>query len=285
MWNRRAGLLCLAMVGSAWAETASAVIKQPVVNLFSKPTSDSDVISQAIYGWNVQVLEEQPSWLKVRTADDYSGWVEASSATKRDVYAVSGSVATIKGLFASVYRETSITKHQPLLTVPFEARLEVLAEPETEERRWIKVRLPDLREAWIQRGDVTLESTRMTSEEMLTFSRRFLGLPYLWGGTSTFGFDCSGFTQMLLRQTGVSVPRDAQPQAEWSGVAAVSKDELRAGDLLYFGTSNKKITHTGVYIGNDEFIHATAYKTPVIQISKLSDPHWSELLVGSRRVK
>ena len=66
-------------------------------------------------------------------------------------------VATVGSLFGSVYRETSITKRQPLFTLPFEARLEVVEEPEAEERRWIKVRLPDMREAWIQRGDITLD--------------------------------------------------------------------------------------------------------------------------------
>jgi cell wall-associated NlpC family hydrolase len=269
----------------AAAEGSPAVIRQPVANLFSNPTHDASVVSQAILGWNVEVLEEQPAWLKVRTHDNYTGWMEASAAVKRDVYAVSGPVASVKSLFASVYRETSITKHQPVVTLPFEARLEVMAEPDTDARRWVQVRLPDMREGWIQRGDVTLEKSRMSREEMLMFSRRFLGLPYLWGGTSAFGYDCSGFTQMLLRQTGVSLPRDAQPQAEWDGVQAVAKNELQPGDLLYFGSSEQKITHTGLFIGDQQFIHATAHVQPVVQISNLSDAHWTDLLVGARRVK
>jgi cell wall-associated NlpC family hydrolase len=272
------------MAVSALAQTSPAVIRQPVANLFSKPTTDADVVSQAIHGWNVHVLEEQPAWLKVRTPDDYTGWIEASSAIKRDVYAVSGAVATVKSLFASVYRETSITKHQPVLTLPFEARLEVMAEPDGESRRWIQVRLPDSREGWIQRGDVSLDAKSMSQEEMLMFSRRFLGLPYLWGGISTFGYDCSGFTQMLLRQTGVSLPRDAGPQARWSGVKPVLQEELQPGDLLYFGPSEQKITHTGMYIGNRQFIHATAHIQPVVQISNLSDEYWTKLLVATRRV-
>jgi cell wall-associated NlpC family hydrolase len=120
---------------------------------------------------------------------------------------------------------------------------------------------------------------------MVEFARRFLGLPYLWGGTSTFGYDCSGFTQMLERQRGIETPRDTQPQADWTGVVQISRDDLKPGDLLFFGRSDKKITHTGLYIGSDEFIHATAHVTPVIQISRLSDPHWTGLLVACRRVK
>ena len=273
------------MAPGAIAETNPAVINRPVVNMFANPTTDSNVVSQAIFGTNVQILEDQSAWLKIRTPDDYSGWIEASGAVKRDVYGVSGSVARIGSLFGSVYRETSITKHQPLFTLPFEARLEVMEEPEAEERRWLKVRLPDMREAWIQRGDITLDHKPVSREEMLMASKRFAGLPYLWGGTSTFGYDCSGFTQMLYRQTGVQMPRDAQPQADWSGVKSISQEELQPGDLLFFGSSDKKITHTGIYIGTDEFIHATAHTHPVIQVSKLSDPHWTKLLVATRRVK
>jgi cell wall-associated NlpC family hydrolase len=90
---------------------------------------------------------------------------------------------------------------------------------------------------------------------------------------------------MLLRQTGVSMPRDAQPQAEWSGVKPVLREELQPGDLLYFGSSETKITHTGMYIGNRQFIHATAHIQPVVQISNLFDEYWTKLLVATRRLK
>jgi cell wall-associated NlpC family hydrolase len=66
---------------------------------------------------------------------------------------------------------------------------------------------------------------------------------------------------------------------------ARQKDELQPGDLLYFGSSDKKITHTGMYLGDGRFIHATAHDVPVVQVSDLADPHWTPLLVASRRVK
>jgi gamma-D-glutamyl-L-lysine dipeptidyl-peptidase len=120
---------------------------------------------------------------------------------------------------------------------------------------------------------------------MLALSRKFLGLPYTWGGTSSFGYDCSGFAQMLERRRGVMMPRDAQPQAEWSGVKAVTRQELQPGDLLYFGSSEKRITHTGVYLGGGQFINATTYETPMVRIDNLDEPHWTRLLVAMRRVK
>jgi gamma-D-glutamyl-L-lysine dipeptidyl-peptidase len=275
------GMLLLFML----AMTTNGVVTRPVANMYSGPSAEKDVVSQAIYGTNIAVLEENGGWARIRTPDNYTGWMPAASFLSGAEYARKGRVARVSNLFANLYSETNITRHQPLLTVPFETRLEVVAEPDAEERRWIQVRLPDDRAAWIQRGDVALDSRLLSVPEMIEFARRFLGLPYLWGGTSTFGYDCSGFTQMLERQRGIETPRDAQPQADWTGVAQVSRGELKPGDLLFFGRSGKRITHTGIYIGGDEFIHATTHITPVIQVSRLSDPHWTELLVACRRVK
>jgi cell wall-associated NlpC family hydrolase len=118
---------------------------------------------------------------------------------------------------------------------------------------------------------------------MVVLGKRFLGLPYTWGGRSSFGYDCSGFVQMLMRQRGYYIPRDADVQAAWSGFAPVKRAELRAGDVLFFG-SEGKITHTGMYIGKGQFIHATTHDHPVIQISPLNR-YWIKLLVAQRRVK
>jgi len=194
-------------------------------------------------------------------------------------------VAQVEALFANLYRETNITKHQPVVTIPFEARLEVIGDPQGD-GRWIQVRLPDDRAAWIQAGDITLTPRNNAGiAELIEWSRRFLGLPYLWGGTSTYGYDCSGFTQMLCRRRGYSLPRDAGPQAQWVGAKMVEKTDLQPGDLLYFGSSAQHITHTGMYIGNGQFINATAYQHPIVQIDNLNEEHWTKLLVAATRIK
>jgi cell wall-associated NlpC family hydrolase len=90
---------------------------------------------------------------------------------------------------------------------------------------------------------------------------------------------------MLVRRRGILMPRDAQPQADWSGATPVERKDLTPGDLLYFGGSAKKITHTGVYLGDGKFIDATTWQTPMVRIDDLNDPHWSRLLVAMRRVK
>ncbi len=273
----------------AMATLGSGVVVKPVANMYSSPSEDVDVVSQAVYSAPVEILEEKRPWLKIRTADDYTGWTLSANvrvlAAGEKPYGSSGRVAEVQSLFAHLYREASVTKHQPLLTVPFEAKLEITAEPEADESRWLHARLPDGRQAWVQRGDIGFSPSKLSIPEMVEFAQRFLGLPYTWGGTSSYGYDCSGFTQMLCRRRGILMPRDAGPQAHWGGLKPVEKTELQAGDLLYFGSSTEKITHTGICIGGGRFIHATTSGRPMIQISKLDEARWTKLLVACRRPK
>jgi hypothetical protein len=277
-------LVAFLMVQGSTAPSASAVITVPVANMYARPNANADVVSQAIFGANAQIAGRRGAWLRIRTADSYTGWITASSALRRKPYAQDGSCIEVESLFANLYREADVTKHRPVLTVPFEARFEVLS-GRNDDPRWLPVRLPGGRKVWVQRGDVTSDPKPQTITDVIAFSRRFLGLPYLWGGTSTYGFDCSGFTQMLCRRRGVLIPRDASQQAAWPGMTAVTRDRLQPGDLLYFGASADKITHTGMYIGDGEFIDATPWQRPVIQIDLLDDEHWAPLFVAARRIQ
>ncbi len=264
-----------------------AVVVVPVLDMFSKPSADVDVVSQARYAMTVRVERIEGDWARIRTPHDgYPGWVRRGALrllAEGERYAETGRAAFVDSLRAHLYPEPSVTRRAPLLTVPYESLLEVVEEPEKDNRRWIRVRLPDGKEAWIQRGDVVFEPQPLPLGALIELSRRFLGLPYTWGGTTSFGFDCSGFTQMLVRRGGVLMPRDAQPQADWDGMLRITREELEPGDLLFFGPDEKKINHTGFYLGAGEFIHSTTNTKPVLQISRLEDEPWTRLLVACRR--
>jgi cell wall-associated NlpC family hydrolase len=281
--------MCLLLTAWGASVPKRAVVTRPYADMLSKPSPDADVVSQAICSTTVEVIQKKGKWTNVRTPDDYTGWVETKALRKLkgEEYPSTQKVAQVEALRAHVYREPSVTKHAPLVTVPFETRLEVLREGSGEEpdERWLEVRLPDKAAGWIQRGDITLDPRARSIGELVELSKRFLGLPYTWGGTSALGYDCSGFTQMLCRRGGVNIPRDAGPQAEWSGMLKVERGDLQPGDLLYFGAALDKITHTAFYLGGGEFIHATTSSHPVIQVSRLSDEPWTKLLVACRRWK
>lgn len=107
-----------------------------------------------------------------------------------------------------------------------------------------------------------------------------LNTPYKWGGTTTAGFDCSGFILHIFNQFNTELPRTSKTQAE-AGVE-VSKDELQAGDLVFFNTDGKGISHAGIYLGDGKFAHSSSSKG--VSISKLSDTYYSKRYVTARRV-
>ncbi|MDP1880577.1 MAG: SH3 domain-containing C40 family peptidase, partial [Parachlamydiaceae bacterium] len=161
----------------------------------------------------------------------------------------------------------------PIKTLPYGSKLEAL---DSTDLRWIKVSLPDGTEGYIQKGDVTPEQEILYKNDLVLFSQKFLGLPYTWGGRSSFGFDCSGFVQMLYSQIGINLLRDARQQVLDSRFCTICMDDHEPGDLIFFGRSEQQILHVGMYIGDGQFIHATSKECkPWIRISHLSDFEWS----------
>ncbi len=282
---------------SAVAKNGVHVVVVPVANMYSKPSEKSDVVSQAIYGSNVLLLQARGEWSKIQTSDHYKGWTPSRylrTVLTGNGYATDGPTVQVESLFANIYAETDVMKHKPVITVPFETKLEVATESTSPSSKagkseshegWVHIHLAGLTNAWIQSGDVTSDVKPLSIPESIELGKRFLGIPYLWGGRSSFGFDCSGFTQMLVRARGIEMPRDADVQAAWKGLTPVERADLQAGDLLFFGSSMKDISHTGMYIGEGEFIHDTTNGHPVVQISHLDDEPWTKLLVACRRVK
>lgn len=117
--------------------------------------------------------------------------------------------------------------------------------------------------------------------QVLKTAKDNLGVPYLWGGTSPAGFDCSGFTSYVLLKNGITVPRSAALQYD-SGIA-VSKSNLKPGDLVFFTTYKPGPSHVGIYLGNNQFIHASS-GAGKITISDLNNTYFAPRYIGARRI-
>src|SRR5579864_4432726 len=141
------------------------IVVVPVANLYSGPSDQSDVVSQAIYGSNVTLITARGEWSRIQTADRYKGWIPSRHLRliqNGTGYATSGVVVQVESLFANIYREPDVTRHKPVVTVPFETRLVVIpddSEPEGKKSAstakhdgWLQVRLPDKGSAWVQSG-------------------------------------------------------------------------------------------------------------------------------------
>jgi len=124
-----------------------------------------------------------------------------------------------------------------------------------------------------------------TSNDVENISKKYLGDPYVWGGnTPETGMDCSGYTKYVFNKVGINLPRTAYTQSRVG--KSVTKEELQKGDLLFFLTDKSRnipITHVGIYLGNDKFIHAASTKKGII-ISSLSKGYYAKVLKSARRV-
>jgi cell wall-associated NlpC family hydrolase len=271
--------------------TREAVVVVTVENMYSGPNDATDVVSQAVLGQTVAVLETWGAFVRVRTPDAYEGWLPARAALPyADAggprYARTGRVVEVTSLMANVYRDADVTTARPLLLAPLATRLEVRGDGPSE--RWLALRLPDGATGWIQRGDVkpvdpAAPARRGTPDEVVTIARRFLGVPYLWGGMTAHGLDCSGFVAQVYRANGVVLPRDADLQFEDPNAVAVERSALRPGDLVFFGEDAQHITHVGMSLGGTRFISATTYQTPMVREETLDDPYRASRFQGARR--
>jgi gamma-D-glutamyl-L-lysine dipeptidyl-peptidase len=250
------------------------IIIDPTVEMRKDPQSNSEVVSQALFSEEITILEEKGNWVKIATAiDGYEGWAKKQGIHSRNT-PYSGNVS-VNRLAAHVYG-TADTIYGPILTLPFESRLLCLNVAD-DDSRWLTVELPDGRQAFIQRGDVSQEIAKLEIAETPAFSHRFLGLPYTWGGRSSFGYDCSGFVQMLYRQMGILLPRDAKDQYLFSRFEDCPVSDLTLGDLIFFGFSPHQIKHVGFFLGEGRFIHTSASteNQPYLRVSSIHDPAWN----------
>lgn len=135
-----------------------------------------------------------------------------------------------------------------------------------------------------RRNKLAQSALDYNKENMLLNAKKHLGEDYVWGGTTPGGFDCSGYMQYIYKKEGVAIPRTAYQQSKIG--KEISRFELKKGDLLFFLTDKSRnipITHVGMYLGNDQFIHAASKKKGII-ITSLNKSRYSRLFVKATRV-
>lgn len=260
-------------------EKTYAIVNVSVANLRSSARNSAELSTQALLGMPLKVWDKDRGWYQVQTPDQYISWTDSGALqlmTKADYEQWQTAEKIIyTSPFGFVYSESS--KRSQTVSDIVAGDMLVLV---SEQRQCYQVRYPDGRTGYVpkrdaQRLDRWQAMVRPSEEALVSTAKSLMGIPYLWGGTSVKGMDCSGFTKTVYMLNGQQLPRDASQQvAVGDPIETPGKNfsQLRPGDLLFFGepaTVDKpeRVVHVGMWIGNNEFIHASGQ----VRISSL-DP-------------
>lgn len=277
-----------------------------VTNNRKTPGNAAELVTQMLLGTPVEILKKERGYYIVRTPDGYLSYIDSRAISPMNLSAFNQWKAADKIIFTAYlgHAYTAPTlKSQRVSDLVMGNVLEVI----DSKKGFYKVVFPDKREAYVQKKDAEpytkwLSMPNPTADEILETAKTMIGVPYLWGGTSVKGVDCSGFTKTSYFMNGVVIPRDASQQALVGTPIDVLENNdislnkclknLQAGDLLFFagskkpGESGARVTHTAIYMGNGEFIQAAG----MVKISSLDpkadnyDPGQTPTLVSARRM-
>lgn len=243
------------------------IINNSVANLRSSPSHPAQLVTQATLGMPIKVLKKRSSWYLIQTPDDYLAWVDyggLETMTEQE-YTDWSEESKI------IYLEThGFAYEQPSTDSPRVSDLvsgSILNVVGTS-GDFYEVRYPDGRSGYVSRAEARdfdgwKSSVEASQDQLVETAETMKGAPYLWGGTSSKGMDCSGFTKTIYFMNGWIIPRDASQQVKAGKSIDTSDgfDNLEPGDLLFFGTpatdsTDQRVVHVGMWIGNDEFIHS-----------------------------
>ena len=246
----------------------NALVRISVANIRSNPKHSAELATQATLGTPLKVLKKEGEWYLVQTPDQYLSWVDHGGVTLLSDEELAEWKASEKVIFTAPFGQVYDKAAENSGTVS-DAVAGNIFELRGVKNGFFEVEYPDGRIGFIQTSEAEkysdwLANLEASEESLVQTSKKLMGLPYLWGGTSAKGVDCSGYTKTVFFMNGMIIPRDASQQVHTGELVDDSKnfEKLQPGDLLFFGTpatdtTKEKVVHVGMWIGNNEFIHSS----------------------------
>lgn len=251
-------------------------------------TEDSRIDTQVLYGEKVEVLDEQDGWSHIVCLEQpskqhpkgYPGFIPSSQLGVMDVQDMTEKIRVKvpkTTLFDLEFKTKQVLSFNT--TLPVTKHCESFVEVNTPEGPG----MIDIRDVKFSDEYGTFKKGSM--QGVIDNARQFIDLPYLWGGVSSYGYDCSGFCYQMYKSQNFQLPRDADEQYGAMVDIPIEPDEFEPGDLLFFSKpeENGFLSHVGIYMGEDMMIHAP-HTPKSIEIVKLTDSYYHKILVKAARL-
>ena len=247
-----------------------AIARNSVINIRSAPKHSAELGTQGLLGTSLKILDKQGDFYRIQTPDSYISWVDKGGIERMNKKEFDAWNSAKKVIFTKNIGYVFATKNSNSDIIS-DITLGGLLKYVSEDATFYEVQYPDKRIGFLKKSESFmyknwLQKLQTSKENIETVAKSMNGFPYLWGGTSSKGIDCSGFTKMVYLMNGFVIPRDASQQINAGKTVDINLDftTLEKGDLLFFGreaTTEKKqrVVHVGIWLGNDkmEFIHAS----------------------------
>lgn len=250
-------------------EQVYGVVNVSVANLRSQPRDAAELATQALLGMPLQIWDKDRGWYLAQTSDQYIAWVDFGGFQRMTKTEFDRWQQADKVIYTYPFGFCYTQPDRESQTVSDLVAGDLLA-LEKEDKKFYQVRYPDGRVGYIAKNEAQpldrwKAAAHPTEESLTKTAKSLMGIPYLWGGTSVKGMDCSGFTKTVYRLNGLELSRDASQQVNQGTLILTPNNDfsqLRPGDLLFFGqpangTQAERVVHVGMWIGNNEFIHAS----------------------------
>jgi len=284
------------------AETIRGRIIDGPLNIRSAPSTSGSKCGKLYAGTEVEILETVNGWYRIDKGYVSADYVTLLTETAPQPAESSGTITPVEIVAAPTEQTPSAPAASEQYGRVIDGPLNVRSAPSTSGTKCGKlyagkvVEILEVLDGWyrIENGYVSADYVMLVDESALSASSvadqavelalSYVGYPYVYGGSSPKGFDCSGFTSYVYKQFGISLNRSAANQLDNGTPVAMS--ELLPGDLVLFkkaGTGSKRASHVGIYIGNHQFVHASTYGVGVI-VNDLSDAYYTTGFVGGRRI-
>ncbi len=219
-----------------------------IIPVRREPSEKSEMVTQILYGEHFEVFEQMMGWARVKLAyDDYEGWVDAKMITPLP----EKSLQKIERMPMAV--NTDIFT---ILPVHPEQNIMLVAGSSLPCWRPYKKEFLLLRDRYKFEGNCTYNTPKNPRKIIIDQALKYFNAPYLWGGRSPFGIDCSGFSQIIYKMVGIKLPRDASQQVH-VGTAISFVEEAQPGDLAFFDDDEGNIVHVGIIWARNKIIHAS----------------------------
>jgi len=279
----------------------AGLVRVAVANLGDEPGQDQGdhVVTQARLADPVEVLRQESGWYLVRMTDDgYLGWLNGENLIRLDQATLAAyserEQALVTAKFATIHTEGTGVIVTAVMGTILPVALDGTDGSPGASGGELGVLLPNGEAGLIKVSEVRrLPSARAVfaqarpAEAIIALAEEYRGLPYLWGGTTSQGFDCSGFVQFVFGMNGYQLPRDADMQFK-VGAPVADRSQLRPGDLVFWTTYKAGPSHIGIYIGGARYIHSGGTNGVTINSFDPQALDYSEKLdqayIGARRV-